>query len=89
MDGMELAKKLNGRGELKMAVENLLNIIDDDEINLTNDAENKIVVAGRKLSKTALEDWAKQQSERKSIAFKKTHPNLHKDGKKNCAGTVY
>ena len=27
MDGMELAKKLNGRGELKMAVENLLNII--------------------------------------------------------------
>ena len=30
MDGMELAKKLNGRGELKMAVENLLNIIDDD-----------------------------------------------------------
>lgn len=85
MDSKELAERLEQYPSLKAGFEELLRIAENESgtIELADDAEDRIIEAGRHLNHDALELWANRQALTKATAFEKRHKNAHKDVKKN------
>ena len=85
MEMMTLEERLKKFPELRERFEELLSIAENKEgkIKLADDAEDMIIVAGRKLTQTTLKEWSKEQSFTSSKEFKERHKSASKDVKKN------
>ena len=90
MKSKELLEQLEKFPELRARIEELLQIAvnRDGRIELADDAEEMIMLAGRKLNRETMQVWAENQSKTQSERFEKQHKNAHKEIKKNSTGTV-
>jgi|JI10StandDraft_1071094.scaffolds.fasta_scaffold1895786_2 hypothetical protein len=90
MKNEELVERLEKFPELKARFEELLRIAEnpDGSIVLADDAEEMILLAGRKLTRETLQVWAENQSNTQSERFEQRHKNAHKEIKKNFTGTA-
>jgi hypothetical protein len=88
MDSKELAEKLNQYPDLKLRVEELLKVVENDngEILSGNVAEQRIIDSLRGLGKEMLQNWGETTSNRVSQQFRKKLPTAHKDAKKKSVG---
>jgi hypothetical protein len=88
MKANELVERLEQHPKLKAHFEALLRIAEnqDGRIELADDAEDRIIAAGRELNHDMLGLWAEGQVATKASEFEKRHKNAHKDVKKNCNG---
>ena len=90
MNDEDLLKTLSQHPVLRARVEKILGIaVDIDEnIELADTAEERLIEEGRHLNKESLEAWATNKASQAAQRFEKKHKNVRKDVKKNSTGTV-
>jgi len=85
MEKEDLIERLSRHSELKARVEQLLNVVENTEgdVELADDAEQRVVDELRQMGNEALQGWAKNQAIKKEGAVYKKGINARKDTKKN------
>lgn len=89
MDVQELVERINQYPSLRSRIESYLKLIENsnDEIELADDAEDRIIEIGRNMHKEVLADWAQRQADKKAVLCEKRHKGIRKEVKKNSTGT--
>jgi dihydroorotase-like cyclic amidohydrolase len=86
----DFLKTLSKHPALRKRMEQILNIAEDadEDIELADTAEERLIEAGRHLNKESLEAWANNKVKQSVARFEKTHKHVRKDVKKNSTGIV-
>jgi Flp pilus assembly CpaE family ATPase len=79
-----LEQRLNAHPDLKVKIEVLLSVVENAQGDLirADAAEQRVVEEIRQLGQTALQEWATQQHQQQSEAFRQANPSAHRGGKK-------
>lgn len=85
---IELANKLSRYPELRNRMEKLLEIVENTkgDIELADDAEQRVVDGLRGMGNELLQGWASNQALSKESAINVKGTNSRRDVKKNCTG---
>jgi len=88
MNSKELAEKLEQYPDLKLRVEELLQIVENDngEILSANVAEQRVIDSLRGLGQEMLQNWGNTTSNRVSEQVRQKFPTACKDVKKKSVG---
>ena len=88
MNSQELVEKLEQYPDLKLRVEELLQIIENDngELLSAHVAEQRVIDSLRSLGNEMLQNWGAATSNRASKQFRQKFPTSHKDVKKKSIG---
>jgi pyridoxine 5'-phosphate synthase PdxJ len=88
MDTKELTELLNKYPDIKKRVEEMLLFVDgaNEEVNLADEAEERVIEGVRGIGFSMMENWAKRQVNKSSEHIKKTLPKAQKHSKKKSAG---
>lgn len=89
MDVKELTELLTKYPDIKKRVEEMLLFVDgtQEEVNLADEAEERVIEGVRGIGLSLMENWAKRQITKSSEQIKKRLPNAQKHSKKKSAGT--
>jgi hypothetical protein len=84
----ELAKKLEEHPELKLRFEELVRIVENPlgETDLADEAEERLILLARNLSREALQEWATSQSEKTARRLESQVKGVRKNIKKKSTG---
>lgn len=85
MNTKELVEALDRYPELKANIEELIKVASNSggNIELADEAEERLLALSPKLNKTVLQTWAETQATQKSRQFESRHKGARKDIKKN------
>lgn len=85
-----LEQRLKAHPELKARIEGLLSVVENaqGDIILANAAEQRVIEEIQQLGQAALQGWANRQQQQQSEAFRASHQEAQKGGKKNSIGTA-
>ncbi len=88
--GGSLEQRLNAHPELKARIEGLLSVVENaqGDVLLADAAEQRVIEEIQQLGQAALQGWANRQQQQQSEAFRASHQEAHKGGKKNSIGTA-
>jgi hypothetical protein len=91
MDDETLLDLLSMNPTLRSRIESVLKVAGnfDDNIELADTAEEKLIEIGRHLNRAALQEWANNKAIQSSNNFEKKHKASRKDIKKKSIGTPH
>ncbi len=86
---VSIEARLENYPELRAKFEELLKIVEnaDGQIELADDAEQRVVDEIRGLGQAALKGWAQRQERKKATELSQLNPAAQKDRKKSFTGT--
>lgn len=84
MEDKTLLQNLSKHPALKERLEKILEVVNSEEIELADTAEERLIEEGRQFNREALQSWAEEQVEIQGVRFEQRHKKkIHKDSKKN------
>jgi len=88
-DVKRISTRLSKHPELPNRIDRLLDIIEnqDGQATLADDVEERVVGEMRKFGKEVLEEWAKDESQRREDIVLNSGFSVKKKSKKNSTGT--
>lgn len=87
-EAAKLAQRLHQHPRLRMKVEELLAVVENEgDLRSANAVEQRVIESIRKLGQAALQSWAEQQNQQQTQALLENAPEIHRSRQKNSTGT--